>query len=282
MNGVCAIDLDTILPCLFVSRIKRITRIYDAHEYFTELKEVRTRPFIQRCWLRIERYCVPKFAYGYTVGQGLANEYENRYSRDYMVIRNLPVLKELEPVEKKEKFIVYQGAVNEGRGFEYLIPALRQLDYNLVVCGDGNFMNRLKRLLRKYRVQEKVELMGMLRPEHLLPIAQKATLGIALAEKEGLNQYLALPNKFFDYMHAGLPQLSMAYPEYEKINNEFKVAVLISELSAKEVSDTITRVMNNEELLQEMRNNCMKAREVYCWQEEEKILLNYYRQIFEG
>src|SRR3712207_504803 len=35
MHGVCAIDLDTILPCLLVSRLKGIERVYDAHEFFT-------------------------------------------------------------------------------------------------------------------------------------------------------------------------------------------------------------------------------------------------------
>ena len=48
MDAVCAIDLDTILPCLFVSKMRHIKRVYDAHEYFTELKEVRTRPYVQR------------------------------------------------------------------------------------------------------------------------------------------------------------------------------------------------------------------------------------------
>ena len=47
---------------------------------------------------------------------------------------------------------------------------------------------------------------------------------MAVAENTGLNQYLALPNKFFDYMHAGLPQIAMNYPEYQKINSQFEVA----------------------------------------------------------
>ena len=82
MVGVCAIDLDTILPCLFVSKIKRIPRLYDAHEYFTELKEVRTRPRVKKVWSAIERFAVPKFNYGYTVSQGLVNEFREKYGRD--------------------------------------------------------------------------------------------------------------------------------------------------------------------------------------------------------
>jgi glycosyltransferase involved in cell wall biosynthesis len=280
MDGVCAIDLDTILPCLLASKMKRIKRVYDGHEFFTEMKEVRTRPFVKRIWLFIERVCIPQYKLGYTVSDGLAEAFHSRYHRRFVVVRNLPVLVEWTPVEKKENFLLYQGAVNEGRGFEVLIPALRDVEMNLVVCGDGNFMARLKRLIRKYRVKEKVELMGMLRPEHLYPIAQKATIGIGLAEKEGINQYLALPNKFLDYMHAGLPQLAMAYPEYKKINDVYKVAVLIEELTPKTVAAAINRLISDQALLQELHSNCMKAREVLCWQNEEKILVDYYHQIF--
>ena len=42
MDGICAIDLDTISPCLAISKLKNIPRIYDAHEFFTGLIEVVT------------------------------------------------------------------------------------------------------------------------------------------------------------------------------------------------------------------------------------------------
>lgn len=42
MDIVCAVDLDTIMPCYMVSVIKRIPRVHDAHEFFTEMKEVRS------------------------------------------------------------------------------------------------------------------------------------------------------------------------------------------------------------------------------------------------
>jgi hypothetical protein len=60
MDGICAIDLDTIVPCLWISRWKKIPRIYDAHELFTEMKEVITRPRVKIVWMRVERYAVPQ------------------------------------------------------------------------------------------------------------------------------------------------------------------------------------------------------------------------------
>lgn len=280
MDGICAIDLDTILPCLLISKMKGITRIYDAHEYFTELKEVRTRPLVRRFWSAVEGLAVPKFKHGYTVSAGLANQFKNKFNRQYLVIRNLPKLQTLEGSTKREKFIVFQGAVNEARGFEYLIPAMRSIPYKLVVCGDGNFMQQLKKLIAENGVGEKVELKGMMLPEELKIVALQASLGIGLAEKEGINQFHALPNKFLEYMHAGLPQIAMNFPEYQKINQPYPIAVLLDELTVNGVAKIVNETMANDALLAIMNESAIKAREVYNWQAEEKVLVHFYQQLF--
>lgn len=281
MDAICAIDLDTVLPCLKISRWKKIPRIYDAHELFTELKEVITRPAIQKIWTRIEQRTVPQFKWGYTVSDGIAEEFKRRYDINYKTIRTIPLLKELNPViPPAEKFILFQGAVNEARGFEYLIPAMQHINCKLVICGDGNFMPQLKKLIADYKLANKIELKGMLPPENLNIIAQQATIGIGLAEKEGLNQYLALPNKFFDYMHAGLPQITMNYPEYRKINSEFEIAVLIDELNPEEIASTANNLLTNNVRLTRLRENCLRARQQLNWQNEEKKLLNFYQTFF--
>lgn len=280
MNCICAIDLDTILPCLFISKLKNISRVYDAHEYFTEMKELWTRPKVQKIWRSIEKFSVPNFKYGYTVSEGLAELFNKKYGRNYIAIRNLPILCLLDRPTHREKFLVFQGAVNEARGFEYLIPAMKNIPYKLVVCGDGNFMIQLKKLVEENGVQDKIELKGMMLPEDMRPIARKAALGLGLAEKEGLNQFHALPNKFTDYMHAGLPQIAMNYPEYQKINNQYRIAILLDSLSVELVTETINKTMNDSNLLDELEQNALKAREIYNWQNEEKKLVAFYDKIF--
>ena len=279
IDAVCAIDLDTILPCLLVSERKKIPRVYDAHEYFTELKEVRTRPIVRRFWRAIENYAVPKFSAGYTVSQGLQEEFKKRYGVQYAVIRNLPVLRPLPSLEERIPILLFQGAVNEARGFEYLIPAMKKIPYPLVICGDGNFMSQLKNLIKEQGVGDKVELKGMMLPEDLRRWAAKATLGLGLAEKEGINQFHALPNKFLEYMQAGLPQIAMNFPEYQRINQQAKVAVLLDELSVDAIAETINTTMQNHHALAEMQENALSARTEYCWQKEESILLHFYQQL---
>ena len=279
MDGVCAIDLDTILPCLLISKLKNIPRMYDAHELFTGLKEVATRPAIESIWKKIERSTVPKFRWGYTVSESIAEEFHRRYRVDYQTIRNVPVLKPMDMTHPREKFILYQGAVNEARGFEYLIPAVKMIAYKVMICGDGNFMDQLKRLIVENKVQHIVELTGMLLPDELWKISQQATIGVAFAENTGINQYLALPNKFFDYIHAGLPQINVDFPEYRKLNDKYHVAVLVNNIEPKTIADAVNNLMADRVLLERLKQNCIKAREELNWQNEEKKLIRFYKNI---
>lgn len=282
IDAICAIDLDTILPCLKISKWKRIPRIYDAHELFTELKEVITRPAVQKAWMRIEKKAVPQFKLGYTVSESIAEEFKRRYNVNYDTIRNLPILKPLKDIKQAEKFILYQGAVNEARGLEYLIPAMQWVNCKLVICGDGNFMQQLKKLISDYKLDEKIELTGMLPPDELREISQRAYIGVAVPEKEGLNQYLALPNKLFDYIHAGLPQITVNYPEYQKINSQFEIAVLLEDISPEKIAGAINNLLTDNVLYAKLKGNCLKAREKLNWQQEEKKILSIYQSVFKN
>jgi glycosyltransferase involved in cell wall biosynthesis len=279
MNAICAIDLDTILPCLFISKLKKIPRVYDAHELFTELKEVVTNPFVKKIWTKIERYSVPRFKNGYTVSESIAEELHKRYGVNYEVIRNVTILKPIEPKPDKGKFILYQGAVNEARGLESLIPAMKKINHKLIICGDGNFMVQLKKLILENDVAEKVELKGMLPPDQLWEISQTAWIGITLAENTGLNQYFSLANKFFDYMHTCLPQVAMNFPEYRKINEQFKIAVLIDDILPETITDALNNLLSNDVLYHEMKENCRKAREIFNWQHEKDKLVSFYKTL---
>jgi glycosyltransferase involved in cell wall biosynthesis len=277
----CAIDLDTILPVWLVSAIKKKPRVYDAHELFCEMKEVVTRPAIYRAWKKIEKICVPKFKYGYTVNQPIAQQFMAMYGVQYGVIRNVPFLKPLNHSLVKEKFIIYQGSVNEGRSFETLIPAMQWIDMPLVICGDGNFMEQLKLLVKKYDLAGKVVLKGLIPPAELPQLTQKAFVGITLFENNGQSNYLSLANRFFDYIHAGTPQLCVDYPAYAEINNKLQIAVVITDLSPENIARHINGLITNETLYTRLRTNCLAWRQEINWEKEKQTLIKFYKKIFE-
>jgi len=276
---ICAIDLDTIVPCYFVSAIRRKKRVYDAHELFCEMKEVVTRPSIYKFWKRIEKYAVPKFKYGYTVNHPIQDIFKNDYGVNYNVIMNVPFLTALTETENKN-FIIYQGAVNHGRSFETLIPAFQWVDCTFWIYGDGNFYEEAKDLIKNHDLENKVFLKGKVLPQELKLITPKALMGITFFENNGLSNYYSLSNRFFDYMQAGIPQVCVGYPAYREINKQFEVAVLITDLTSKSIADTINSLLSDKATQKRLRENCLLARQVYNWQNEEKKLVHYYQQVF--
>lgn len=277
---ICAIDLDTILPCYFISAIKKIPRVYDAHELFCEMKEIVTRPSIYKLWKKIERFAVPKFPLGYTVNKPIADEFNKMYGVSYKVLRNIAVLRPITlAAPSEEKFILYQGDVNEGRSFETLIPAMKDVNCKLIICGDGNFMQQAKQLVRDMQLAEKIIFKGKMTPDELRSFTVKAYIGITIFENKGLSNYYSLANRFFDYIHAGIPQLCVDYPVYREINNEIPVAVLTNDLGAKNLGLQLNNLLQNEVLYKTLRDNCLIAREKYNWQQEEKVLVDFYENL---
>jgi len=276
---ICAIDLDTILPCYFVSSFRRKTRVYDAHELFTEQKEIITRPLIHKVWLLIEKFAVPKFKYGYTVSESIANELRKRYKVQYDVIRNVPQKITFAKKKPAGKFILYQGAVNEARGLENLIIAMKYVDAPLRIYGEGNIFERITALVEKNNLENKVMIKGMLSPDFLRDITGSAYVGINLVEPIGLNQLYSLANKFFDYIQAGIPQLTMNFPEYKKINEAFEVALLADSVMVNEVVSKLNLLLNDTVLYERLKKNCIRAKEIFNWENEEKKLIEFMNNI---
>ncbi len=279
MDVICAIDLDSILPCYFISAMRAKRRVYDAHELFCEMKEVITRPSIYRVWKKIERFSVPRFASGYTVNQFIADELKKLYGVGYEVIRNMPEQSLNDIQAPKEKFILYQGAVNEGRSFETLIPAMQNVKAKLVICGDGNFMRQLDELIHSYRLDHKVTVRGKLLPGELKKLTPQAYIGVTLFEMNGLSNYYSLANRFFDYIQAGVPQLCVDYPAYRQINEQFEVSLLIRELSAENIARSLNNLLDDEVLYKQLQQNCLLAAKVLTWENEEKKLLAFYQKL---
>jgi len=280
MDGICAIDLDSILPCLLVSKIKGIKRIYDAHELFCEMKEIISRPRIYRFWKRIEKITIPRFKNAYTVNRPIAEEFEKMYSHPFTVIRNLAAYNPTLQLAKKEKFILYQGALNEGRCFETLIPAMQWIEVPLVICGEGNFSDQARLLAAKYRVGDKIIFKGKLLPADLSIQTSKAYIGITLFEKESQSNYWSLANRFFDYLQSGTPQLVVDYPVYREINNSCNIGVLINDLTAVSIARHLNDLLQDEEKWLQLHHNCLQLSKTLNWQEEEKTLLAFYKNIF--
>ncbi|HTL07353.1 MAG TPA: glycosyltransferase [Chitinophagaceae bacterium] len=243
------------------------------------MKEIVTRPFIYKCWKWIERHTVPFFTPGYTVNGIIADEFKKMYGVEYEVVRNIPLLDNQPRLPAAAPFIIYQGWVNEGRSFETLIPAMQWVAVPLHIYGEGNFLAQARALVQQYGLQEKVLFKGKIPPAQLKQVTRTAAIGVTLFDATGQSNYYSLSNRFFDYLHAGIPQLCAAYPAYEEINNLYEIAVLIKDLSPENIARQLNTLLNDKVLYQRLAGNCALARKAFNWQEEEKKLIALYKKI---
>ena len=273
-----AIDLDTIIPHFLVSRFKKKPMVYDAHEYFTEVPEVVLRPKIQKMWACIENWIVPKLKYSYTVNHSLAKLFQDKYAVPFEVIQNASLLYPTLSKTSNEKYLIYIGAVNIGRGLEELIEAMPQLNVPLYICGDGDLLEELKVQIKQNNLQDKVFFTGYLSPKELHQFTRNATIGYCLLRNQGLSYYYSLANKFYDYIHAEIPQITINFPEYKTLNEQFEVAKLI-DLNVNEIVKTTNQLLEDKKMYEQLVSETKKAKKVLNWREEEKKLIRFYNNV---
>ena len=276
-----AADLDTLPAVYFASICKRTKRVFDAHEWFTQQKEVISRKRVHRIWLVAERWLIPKCKKGYTVNQTLSNFYFKEYGVQYEVIRNVPQWKPVpENLQRKsDRWIIYQGAVNEGRCFEQLIPAMQEVDCRLRIWGNGNYITQLKKLISELKLQNKVICEGMVTPQQLSAITPHATIGITLFENLGYNQYYSLANRFFDYIMAEVPQVCSDFPEYLSILAQFPVGIAVDSSNPAAIAAGLNKLLQDDVLYKQCVLACRAARAQFTWENEEQKLLEFYENV---
>ena len=283
-DAICSIDLDTLPAGFLASLLRRKKRVFDAHEYFTEVPEVVNRPLVKSFWSLLARLILPYYRHAYTVGKGLAQLMEEKYGLQFSVIRNVAAYTgnlTIPELQNGPRIILYQGALNEGRGLETAIAAMQYLEnVQLVIAGEGDLSLELRALTKRLQLENKVQFLGFVTPVQLKKYTSKAWVGINLLENRGLSYYYSLANKFFDFVQAGVPILTMDFPEYRALNEEYEVAILLPDLKEEGVVKALQLLLNKKELHAKLQDACLVAREVWNWEAEEKTLLQFWTAVF--
>jgi len=266
-DAIYAVDADTGLAALLVKKLKGIKMIFDAHELFSEVPEVTHRKFIKRIWQRIERWVIYTADRHITVSHSIAKHYHILYGKPFHVLRNVPEPYLVHQDVSDPRIILYQGALNKGRGLEELIKAIAELDMVIHLAGEGDITHELKALAVAHHVEDKVFFLGKVSPFNLKKETAKAWIGYNLLENDGLSYFYSLSNKTFDYMMAGLPQLIPPFPEYELLNKDWKFGI-ITKLDKDAIVAAIERLKSEPVLYQELKAGAINASKSLNWHEE--------------
>jgi glycosyltransferase involved in cell wall biosynthesis len=64
------------------------------------------------------------------------------------------------------------------------------------------------------------------------------------------------------------------------LNDEFDIAIMIDNIEVETLTNAINTLLTDEILYNRLKQNCIVAREKLNWQNEEKKLLNFWKNIF--
>ena len=304
-------DTDTLAACCMDARLRCKPLYYDAHELFPDVPELQGRPRVQNVWKWIERKALPHVTQAFTVSQSVADEYRRRYGIDMTVIRNVPERMEngewrmengmphqdnnatcdtpsqLSILNSQFSILLYQGAVNIGRGIREMIDVLQYLpDCRLVVAGDGDLLEEMKAYAATLPWHDRVVFLGRVQPDRLRSLTAQATLGLCLLEDLGLNYRFSLPNRIADFAQAGVPVLATDFPEIHRVIEEYGTGSLVEPLPAEKegeayrqylarLAETVLVALRywHELPAEEYRRRFARAAEELNWQHEQKKLL---------
>lgn len=269
-------DTDTLLANYYASKFRRKKLVFDAHELFPEVPELVNRSYIKKVWESIENHIFPKLRTSYTVCQSIADYYNTKYGIMMQVVRNVPYMQTANKTQnildtKEEKIIIYQGALNIGRGLEWVIQAMPYIkNAHLVIIGDGDIKEKLEMLTHELNLNDKICFLGKILPDELMKYTAKADLGLCLLENRGLSYYYSLPNRIFDYIQADIPVLATDFPEIRDIVETHKTGILINHYEPEYLAQVISKILSegfDTSHFQALVEN-------FCWENEEKKLLS--------
>jgi glycosyltransferase involved in cell wall biosynthesis len=287
-NLLVANDLDTLAANFAAHKLRRIPIVYDSHEYYTETPELVNRPFVQGIWERIERFIFPKLTDIITVNQSIADLYEKKYGKKLKVVRNIPRLQAEPKVLSREEcglpadkhIILMQGAgINIQRGAEEAVEAMKYVDNAiLLIVGGGDVIGKLKEMTKQLKLENKVIFKDRLPYSELIRHTRLADIGLTLDKNTNINYRFSLPNKLFDYIHAGIPVLASRLPEIARIVEGYNIGLIAESHDPEYIGNLFTNMLSDDESRRIWKKNLLHASSELTWEKEAETLIELYKK----
>ena len=276
-------DLDTLAPMFLLSKLKKKPLIYDSHELFCEVPELKSSRIKKSIWQKLEGYIIPKLQTCITVNVSIAKIYEAKYNVPFYIIRNIsdfdqtfiPKSRVQLSLPEDKKIILLQGAgINVDRGAEELIDAMEFVQNAvLYIIGSGDVWENLKQKVSFNKsIQNKVVLINKLPKSELINYTFNADIGLSIDKNTNLNYLYSLPNKIFDYIQAEIPILASRLPEIENIILQYKIGDFIDDHNPKTIANKLNEMLYSQQLSSYKKYLAIAKKEITWKSEKEKLL----------
>lgn len=275
IDAVWANDLDTLWPAWQIAQSRNVPIVYDSHEYFLGAAGLTNRPFPQWVWRQIESRIFPNLVHVITVNEHIAQVYHQQYGVEVKVVRNVPeLLPSPEPITRAEfglpegRLAILQGAfMDRDRGVLEAVAAMDLLpDVHLLLVGAGVEWEEARRRSSARSAENQIICLPKQDYNRLRQLTRLADVGLSLDKPVHENYQFSLPNKLFDYLHAGVPVVASNVSEVAKIVREFGVGEVAGSVDPDAIAAAVRKVFDNG--AGHYADNLFKAAKAFNWQRE--------------
>lgn len=286
-----AVDLDVLQAAVRSAGKSKI--VYESRELYTELEALNGRTAIKAIWRNLESRLIGKADKVITINESIAGELSKRYGIEKpVVIRNTaPLPQNLKPVDlhslfdipSEWKILIYQGVLRHGQGLLYLLEIMTCLEKTAILfVGNGPLEGELKERAASPGLSDKIRFAGRILPDELANYTAAAAAGLLMMEDVALNNRLALPQKLFQYLTAGIPQIVSPMPELASFVTAEGTGLVAPLGDYKTAAGLISDFLYSEEKYEGARANCAGSAMRNNWAQESLKLRKVYEELERG
>lgn len=185
-----------------------------------------------------------------------------------------------EIVFSNRKDICYIGAISKIRGIIPLMDALSYCNPEITLQLAGSFIHAsIEEEVKKHPNFSRVQFHGQLKRKELQAIYDQSFAGLVTFLPVP-NHMDAQPNKFFEYMGAGLPLIVSDFPFWKDLVEKNEIGYCVNPENPKVIADAINKLYLDKARAKEMgtkgRNLIL---EKYNWENEKQKLLGFYSKV---
>lgn len=154
------------------------------------------------------------------------------------------------------------------KGLEYLITALKDIDLELDIIGEGPELENLKRLAKEHNV--KVNFLGYVKHDNLPKHYQKASIFVLPSLYEGMS------NSILEAMASGLPIITTNTGGTQELIHDN--GIIVKKKSSSSIRKAILTIINND-LIREQGKNSRNLALKMSWENVAKQYFNLYKEL---
>lgn len=269
--------------------------VYDAHEWVRGLTHLPRGT--QAVSVQVEAENIAAAHSVVTVSPVLAErlQRENSLADKPGLVLNAPVASAVDPLsplsvrtqaglDDETPLAVYGGAVKASRGIGTLIRALPLLpDLHLAIVASTPDSAGVKEVLTEaleHGCRDRVHLVGYVAPDQVSNYLRTADVGVHPLLRCG-NAELALPNKIFEYLHAGLPMVVSDMPAMSELVVRHEWGAVFAAGDHEALAGALRSVLADRDAYRSGLHDPV-ARERYSWEHQARTLIDTYDRLLFG